>query len=95
MFKPERKAWVYFYQPVYKNVIEKHYCNIGPDVDFIGRTNRWIAEPVDKTERFGKGKLFRVEIPNLKSKRYFNISMYPSKATYMTSFTLSFMKESE
>ena len=94
MFKPERKAWVYFLQPFYSKKVEKHYCKIGPDVDFLGRTNRWICEPVDISERFGKDEFFRVEVPNLKNKRYFNVSMYPSKATYITSFTLSFMKES-
>ena len=95
MFKPERKAWVYFQQPLYGKEIEKHYCKIGPDVDLLGRTDRWLAEPINPEERFGRGKFFRVEIPNLKSKKYFNVSMYPSPATYMTSFTLSFMKESE
>ena len=91
MFKPERKAWVYFYQPMYSSIVEKHYCYIGPDVDLLGRTNRWLGEPVNKDERFGKDNFFRVEVPNLKSKRYFNISMYPSKASYMTSFTPSLM----
>lgn len=91
MFKPERKAHVYFREPFYSEQIEIHWCKIGPDVDLLGRTNRWIAEPIDFNERFGRNNLFRVEVPRPGSGKHIKIVHDYCISMYNTSFTPSLL----
>lgn len=87
MFEPECTGYVYFYQPFlnpYK--IEEHFCKIGPDVDLLGRKNRWLAEDI-KLKRFGKCKLTHVEVPKEQQNRVF-VGMSRTKQVYICCWSL-------
>lgn len=85
MFEPEERAYVYFYQPlITPEVIEEHHCKIGPDVDLLGRINRWLAEDLDG-KRFGVFNLFHVDIPNSPGNEIY-IGMSGCDKVYMTSW---------
>ena len=85
MFDPIEEDWVYFYQPLIDpNVIEEHYCKIGPDVDLLGRIDRWIAEDTNG-KRFGVSNLFHVDIPNSPGDEIY-IGMAGCDKVYITSW---------
>ena len=87
MFEPIEKGWVYFYQPfVDPNLIEEHYCKIGPDVDLLGRRDRWLAEDIE-LRRFGKFQLAHVEIPKEQRDKV-SIGMSRTKHVYICCWSL-------
>lgn len=64
MFEVKETALVYVYQPFISSyIIHEHVCKIGPDIDPLKRTTRWLAEDVNGYS-FANTGLFHIEISN-------------------------------